>query len=86
MQVSVYTLSNCVQCDMTKKQMTRKGIRFDEIALEQHPELVEKFKEIGLTAAPIVVTDIKRWSGFRIDKIQSLANYLFSESRKADNV
>lgn len=83
MQISVYTTSNCVQCEMTKKQMTKLGIRYDEIALEQHPELVEKFKDLGLMSAPIVITDTKKWSGFRLDKIKSLANYLFSESNDA---
>jgi glutaredoxin-like protein NrdH len=68
---------------MTKKQMTKFGIRYDEIALEQHPELIEKFKEMGLMSAPIVVTDTKRWSGFRLDKIKSLANHLFSENKDA---
>jgi glutaredoxin-like protein NrdH len=83
MQITVYTTSNCAQCMMTKKQFDKLGIRYDEIALEQHPELVEKFKEIGLLSAPIVVTDIKKWSGFRLEKIRSLANYLFSEKQDA---
>jgi glutaredoxin-like protein NrdH len=81
MQITVYTTQNCVQCMMTKKQFDKLGIRYDEIALEQHPELIEKFKEIGLLSAPIVVTDSKKWSGFRLDKIKSLANYLFGEKR-----
>jgi glutaredoxin-like protein NrdH len=79
MQITVYTTSNCAQCMMTKKQFDKLGIRYDEIALEQHPELVERFKEIGLLSAPIVVTDVKKWSGFRLEKIRSLANHLFSE-------
>jgi glutaredoxin-like protein NrdH len=83
MQITVYTTSNCAQCMMTKKQFDKLGIRYDEIALEQHPELVEQFKAIGLMSAPIVVTDIKRWSGFRLEKIKSLANYLFSEKQDA---
>jgi glutaredoxin-like protein NrdH len=83
MQITVYTTSNCAQCMMTKKQFDKLGIRYDEIALEQHPELVERFKEIGLLSAPIVVTDIKKWSGFRLEKIRSLANYLFSEKQDA---
>ena len=83
MQISVFTTKSCVQCEMTKKQMTKFGIRYDEIALEQHPELIEKFKEMGLMSAPIVVTDTKKWSGFRLDKIKSLANHLFSENKDA---
>lgn len=82
MQISIYTTSNCAQCLMTKKQFDKLGIRYDEIALEQHPELVEQFKAIGLLSAPIVVTDIKRWSGFRLDKIRSLHNYLTQERGK----
>jgi len=81
-QISIYTTSNCAQCLMTKKQFDKLGIRYDEIALEQHPELVEQFKAIGLLSAPIVVTDIKRWSGFRLDKIRSLHNYLTQERGK----
>lgn len=81
MKISVYTTTNCVQCNSTKRMMDKHGIRYDEIALEQHPELIERFKEMGHTSAPIVVTDIKTWSGFRYDKIQSLASYLFGERR-----
>jgi glutaredoxin-like protein NrdH len=79
MQITIYTTSNCSQCLVTKRQFDKYGIRYDEIALEQHPELVEKFKELGLMSAPIVITDTKKWSGFRLDKIKSLSNYLFSE-------
>ena len=46
--------------------------------------IMEGFKQQGLLAAPIVITDTKRWSGFRIDKIQSLANYLKSQESKND--
>ena len=76
MLVTVWTKSACPQCDMTKKQLTKNGIVFDEMSLEQHPEMLEQFKALGLLSAPIVVTDIKKWSGFRLEKINSLARYL----------
>lgn len=82
MMITVWTLPNCVQCETTKRKMTSLGIRYEVMNLEQHPEMVEEFKQMGLTAAPIVVTDIKKWSGFRIDKINSLAKYLTSEQAK----
>lgn len=59
--------------------MTKLGIRYEVMNLEQHPEMVEEFRSQGLTAAPIVVTDIKKWSGYRHDKIVSLAKYLATE-------
>jgi len=64
----------------TKKQFDKLGIRYDEMALEQHPEKLEEFKAQGYLAAPIVVTDRKTWTGFRLDKIKSLANHLFGET------
>lgn len=81
MQVNVWTLPNCVQCMQTKKVLTREGIKFTELALAEHPDKIEEFKALGLTAAPIVETDIKKWSGFRLNKIRSLANYLFGDTK-----
>jgi glutaredoxin-like protein NrdH len=61
---------------MTKREFDRRGIRYDEMALEQHPEKLDEFKAKGLLQAPIVETDTKVWTGFRLDKIKSLENYL----------
>ena len=84
MQINVWTLPNCVQCMQTKRVLEREGIRYEEKALQDHPEKIVEFREKGLTAAPIVETDIKLWSGFRLEKIKSLANYLFGDKRDAN--
>lgn len=81
MLITVWTKPNCIQCTMTKKEMDKRGIRYEELNLERHPDAVAAFMEDGLLAAPIVVTDIKRWSGFRLDKIKSLESYLKREER-----
>lgn len=83
MQVNVWTLPNCVQCMQTKKVLKREGIDFQELNLAEHPDKVEEFKALGLTAAPIVETDTKKWSGFRINKIMSLAQHLFGDKKDA---
>ena len=82
MQVTVYTTPNCPQCMTTKRMMDKKGIRYEEVALQDNPEKLEEFKEQGFTSAPIVTTDIKVWSGFRFEKIESLAQYLHSSASK----
>ena len=82
MKITIWTKSNCVQCDMTKKQMTKLGIVFEEQNLEENPLVLEGFKAQGLLSAPIVTTDTKAWSGFRLDKIQSLDRYLRSHGEK----
>lgn len=81
MEVTVWTTESCVQCMMTKKELTKHGIPFEEKSLEEHPLVLETFKAQGYMSAPIVTTDIKTWSGFRIDKIKSLASYLFGEKK-----
>lgn len=81
MKVTVWTTQSCVQCEQTKKQMTKLGIRYDEMALENHPERLEDFKAKGFLAAPIIQAGDATWTGFRLDKIKSLANKLFGETK-----
>jgi glutaredoxin-like protein NrdH len=79
--VTLYTTPNCVQCAATARQLDKHGIEFKTVDLSKHPELLEKFKAEGHMSAPIVTTDIKTWSGFRITKIKSLAQYIASEDK-----
>ena len=80
--VVIYTTPNCPQCMMTARKMDSLGIIYDKVDLTQHPELTEQFKALGHMSAPIVVTDRKTWSGFRLDKIQSLAKFLNLQAAK----
>lgn len=80
-QVTVYTKSACPQCDMTKKTMDRMGIRYETVDLESNPDILKDFIAKGYQAAPIVTTDIKIWSGFRLEKIKSLATYLKGQDK-----
>lgn len=79
--VTVYTKSNCVQCVQTKKQFDKLGVIYNEVNLEENPDKVAEFQARGLLAAPIVTTDIKEWSGFRLDKINGLAGHIKSMER-----
>lgn len=79
--VTVYTNPQCVQCDMTKKQFDKHGIKYEVVDLASVPEKVEEFKALGFLQAPIVTTDIKVWAGFKPAKIHSLADYIRSMER-----
>ena len=82
MKVTVWELPNCVQCNMTKKQFDKLGIIYEVQSLEDNPLILEGFKQQGLMSAPIVTTDTKAWSGFRLYKIQSLDRHLKSLGEK----
>ena len=79
--VTVYSTPNCVQCRQTKVVLEREGIEYSEVDLTAHPEKLEEFKAQGFVAAPIVTTDRKIWSGFKLNKIMSLASYIKSMER-----
>lgn len=76
--VTVWTKSNCVQCETTKRTMDKLNVPYVVADLEANPKQAAEFVAQGLLAAPIVVTDTKIWSGFRLPKIQSLAKYIDS--------
>ena len=71
--VTVYTLPSCVQCDSTKRVLTRHGIEFESIDLSEDEAAMALVKELGYNAAPVVVAGEDHWSGFRLDKISALA-------------
>ncbi len=79
--VTVYSTPNCVQCRQTKVVLQREGIVFTEVDLTEHPDKLEEFKAKGFVAAPIVTTDTKTWSGFKLNKIMSLVDYIRSMTR-----
>lgn len=84
--ITVWTKANCVQCMQTMRVMDQEGIKYKVRHLDKSAKAVEAFKELGLMSAPIVETDTKRWSGFRLEKIRSLANHLRTERMHGKNV
>lgn len=83
MKITVWELSDS-QSMMTKREFEKRGIIFT--ARKLTPKAADKFLAMGFTSAPIVETDAKRWSGFRLEKIKSLEFHLKNERRQGINV
>lgn len=86
MKITVWEKPNCVQCAQTKKEFEKRGIIFTVRRLDRSAKAVQRFLDLGLMAAPIVETDDRRWSGFRLDRIKSLEYHLKSERAHGVNV
>lgn len=71
--VTVYSLPNCVQCDSTKRLLTRNEVSFNEVDLSQDPDALAMIRELGYNAAPVVMAGEDHWSGFRPDKLATLS-------------
>lgn len=72
MKVTVYTTPNCVQCDSTKRMLSKADVPYDVVDLSQDADAMTMVKELGYVAAPVVTVDDRHWSGFRIEKIKNL--------------
>jgi glutaredoxin-like protein NrdH len=85
MKITLWRKPGCVQCDQTEREFEKRGIVYQVKRLDKSAKAVERFLEMGLLSAPIVETDDRRWSGFRLGKIQSLESHLKHERRRGVN-
>ena len=86
MTVTLWRKPGCVQCDQTEREFNKRGIVYQVKRLDRSPKAVERFLEMGLLSAPIVETDDRRWSGFRLNRITSLEQHLKHERRRGISV
>lgn len=74
MSVIVYSNPNCTACEQTKRFLTVKGIEFESKMIQDSPEVFDLIEEKGYSAAPVVVAGEESWSGFRLDKLNTLVS------------
>lgn len=73
MEITVYTLPSCVQCESTKKYLSRNDISFSEVDLSLDDQAMDMVKSLGYQSAPVVVAGEAHWSGFRPDRLSELS-------------
>lgn len=73
MSVTVYTKPACVQCDATYRALDKVGIEYSVVDISEDPEAREYVLALGYLQAPVVVAGDEHWSGFRPDRIKTLA-------------
>ena len=73
MAITVYTKPACVQCNMTYKALDKAGLEYDVVDISQDDEARDYVMALGYLQAPVVVVDDDHWSGFRPERIKSLA-------------
>lgn len=73
--VVVWSKPNCVQCDATKRALTKHGIPYLERDLTEHIGQAQKFRDAGYATAPVVVTSRGTWAGYQPDRIKKLKEH-----------
>lgn len=72
--VTVYSNPNCIACEQTKRFLTVKGVEFEAKMIQDSPEVYDLIESKGYSSAPVVVVGEDSWSGFRLDKLNSLVH------------
>ena len=78
MSITVFTTGpSCQLCRITKLHLTKSGLEFEEVRLDQNPAMADMVRELGFTTSPVVlVGDEDVWDGYRSDAINALASDL----------
>ena len=67
----VYPVSEIGKAVKTLNDQIQNG--YSVLGEVDHPDDLKRFVEMGFRSAPIVETDNDVWSGFRLDKLKTLA-------------
>ena len=57
-RVILFSTDSCTFCTHAKSLLTKRGVRFEEVNLGEHPELQEELADVtGLTSFPQIIVD-----------------------------
>lgn len=63
--VVLFSTPSCTFCGHAKSLLLKRGVRFEEVNLGDHPELQEELAEVtGLTSFPQIVVDGEPLGGY----------------------
>ena len=71
--ITLYSNDGCPGCSLTARAFDRAGLQYTEVNLADRPDLVELFKQEGLTSLPIIKDGQGQTvSGYRPDRIKAI--------------
>lgn len=73
MSIKIYSKPDCMQCHATYRALDKQGLDYTVVDLTQDKGAVETVESLGYRQLPVVVAAGEHWSGFRPEKIRSLA-------------
>ena len=74
MSIKLFTKPACMQCNATKKALDRAGLDYEVVDISLDPAAREYVLSLGYMQTPVVEVDGDHWSGFRPERISSLAS------------
>lgn len=71
-KITIFSKNNCMQCKMTKKLLDKEGADYQEINIDERPDMIDYVKDLGFSAAPVVKAGNIIFSGFQPAKLKEI--------------
>ena len=71
-KITIFSKNNCMQCKMTKKLLDKEGADYQEINIDERPEMIDYVKDLGFSAAPVFKAGDIIFSGFQPAKLKEI--------------
>lgn len=71
-KITLFSKNNCMQCKMTKKLLDKEGADYQEINIDERPDMIDYVKDLGFSAAPVVKAGDIIFSGFQPAKLKEI--------------
>ena len=63
--IKVYSKPNCIKCEMVKRYLIDKGVKFNEIDVFEDAEALAMLRDKGFSQMPVVSIDGEFHTGFQ---------------------
>lgn len=73
-QVVVYSSQGCQGCQLTQRALQRAGVEVEIVDVDSSPAARQLLVAMEFTALPVVTTGREWWSGYRPERIRSVAS------------
>lgn len=71
MTVTVFAKSNCTACSNTERALSKRGVDFKVVNVEENLDVAQSLVDEGFRAMPVVkLSNGESWSGLKLDKIK----------------
>ena len=70
--IKVYSKPNCIKCEMVKRYLIDKGVKFKEINVFQDAEALAMLRDSGYSEMPVVDVNGEFHTGFRPDVLSKV--------------
>lgn len=72
-KVVMYSKAGCGQCVFTKKELTKKGVDYEERRVDLNEEHLAEMKALGFSSLPLVVPPVgEPFTGFNPTAIKKM--------------